>query len=110
MARSVALFFAWGVVGFVAGFALLYGFTPLGPLFVLLGWAAYRYLPRISGTRLPEAFGTVGGFGVFWLFVASTVDDGATAFALAGALALVASILSYLVIGRNRCLSAVAPD
>jgi hypothetical protein len=108
VARSVALFLVWGGVGFIAGFALLYGFTPLGPLFVLLGWAASRYLPRISGSRLPEAFGTVGGFGAFWLFVASTVDDGATAFALAGALAVVGSIACYLVVGRNRCVSGVA--
>ena len=102
MVRSLALFIAWGLVGFVESFAILYGVV-LGPFFVALGWLAYRYLPRISGSRLPEAFGTVGGFGAFWLFIASTIDGDAATAAAIGLLALGISVAAYLAVGRARC-------
>ena len=103
MTRSVALFLAWAVVGFVGSFAVLYGFTPVGPLILLVIWLGYRFLPRIDGQRTPEALGALAGFGAFWLFVASTVDDASTPFALAGAVALTAAIASYVAAGRRRC-------
>lgn len=103
MLRSLALFLAWAAVGFVASFALLYGFTPVGPLIVLIVLLAYGFLPRIAGSRLPEAFGAVTGFGAFWIFVSATVDSEAGWFAAIGLVAVSASVLSYLVAGRNRC-------
>jgi hypothetical protein len=108
--RSFALFLAWLVVGFVASFALLYGFTPAGPVILLIVWLGYRFLPRIGGSRRPEAFGALAGFGAFWVLVATTVDDEATSFATVGLVAVVGAILSYLVVGRNRCVrSAPSP-
>lgn len=68
------LFVAWGVVGFVTSFGLLYGFTPIGPLFLALGWLAFTYMPTVSGSRRPEAFGALAGFGFFWLFIATGVQ------------------------------------
>ena len=106
MTRSVALFFAWALVGFLASFLVLYGFTIVGPLLLLIVWLAYRYLPTIAGRRRPEAFGALAGFGAFWLFVAATVDDG-TAFALAGGVAVAASIAWFLLGGRDRCAGQV---
>lgn len=108
MTRSVALFLAWGVTGFVASFALLYGFTPVGPVILLVAWLAYRYLPRISKRRSPEAFGALAGFGAFWLFVATTLDAHGSLFALAGAIAVSAAIVGYLVGGRRRCAEGLA--
>jgi len=109
MARSFALFLAWAVLGFVASFALLYGFTLAGPVIVLAAWLGYRFLPRIGGSRSPEAFGALAGFGAFWLFVAASVDDQGTLLATVGLAAVVAAILSYLVVGRNRCMRSAAP-
>src|SRR4051794_41264532 len=97
MTRSVALFLAWALVGFLASFLILYGFTAIGPILLLAVWLAYRYLPTIAGRRRPEAFGGLAGFGTFWLFVAATVEDG-TAFALVGA-AAVAAAIGWVVIG-----------
>jgi hypothetical protein len=108
MTRSVALFLIWAVVGFIASFALLYGFTLAGPVIVLLVWLAYRFLPRISGERMPEAVGTLGGFGAFWLFVATTVDGGASAFVVVGSTAVAASIALYAANGRRRCRGGLA--
>ena len=102
MTRSVALFCAWALVGFLASFLVLYGFTIVGPLLLLIVWLACRYLPTIAGRRRPEAFGALAGFGAFWLFVAATVDDGAE-FALVGAVAVAASIAWFVVGGRERC-------
>ena len=101
----MALYLAWGVVGFIASFALLYGFTPAGPVIVLVAWLAYRYLPRLSASRLPEAFGVLAGFGAFWLVVATTVDGDPAPFVLVGTLTVGASMLAYLVGGRERCVN-----
>ncbi|MDX6582684.1 MAG: hypothetical protein QOI10_1868 [Solirubrobacterales bacterium] len=101
----MGLYLAWGVIGFIATFTVLYGFTPAGPVIVLLVWLAYRNLPTISGSRRPEAFGTLAGFGAFWLFVATTVDGDPAPFALVGAVALGVSMLSYLMGGRDRCVN-----
>jgi hypothetical protein len=106
MTRSVALFCAWALVGFLASFLVLYGFTIVGPLLLLMVWLAYRYLPTIAGRRRPEAFGALAGFGAFWLFVAATVEDG-TAFALVGGVAVAASVAWFLVGGRERCAGRV---
>jgi hypothetical protein len=103
MARSFVLFLTWTLVGFVGSFALLYGFTPVGPIIVLGVWLAYRYMPRISGHRLPEAAGALGGFGVFWLFVATTVDGDASAFATVGVISTTVSLGWYVTAGRQRC-------
>jgi hypothetical protein len=105
--RSVAIFLAWGIVGFIESFAMLYGFV-LAPLFVGLGWLAYRYLPQISGSRMPEALGLLGGFGAFWLFLASAIDGDASAAALIGFLALGTSVAGYLALGRSRCRRGLA--
>ena len=109
MARSLTLFSAWGLVGFVGSFGLLYGFTPVGPLLFLIVWLAYRYLPRISGQRMPEAAGALAGFGAFWLFVATTVDADATAFAALGTTAVAWSLAWYGSAGRRRCRSGATP-
>ena len=103
MARSIAMFSAWAVVGFVGSFVLLYGFTPIGPPIVLVLWLSYRFLPRVSGNVLPEAAGALGGFGAFWLFVATTVDGDVAAFVALGAIAWVASLAWYLTAGHRRC-------
>lgn len=108
MIRSAALFLIWAVVGFIASFALLYGFTPVGPVIVLVVWLAYRYLPRISGTRFPEAIGTLGGFGAFLLLLATAVDGDSSPFAIVGALAVAASIAGYLAARRMRCGNRLA--
>jgi hypothetical protein len=91
------------MVGFVGSFALLYGFTPVGPIIVLLVWLAYRYLPRISGARLSETAGALGGVGAFWLFIATSVDGYAAAFVALGVAATAAAIAWYVGAGRRRC-------
>ena len=105
MSRSAALYLVWCVVGFIASFFLLYGFTPAGPSIVLVVWLAYRYVPRVPASRRPEAFGALAGFGGFWLLVATTVDSDSAPFVLVGALAVGASILGCLVGGRERCVN-----
>jgi hypothetical protein len=104
MTRSVALFAAWALVGFLASFLILYGFTVIGPILLLLVWLVYRRLPTIAGRRRPEAFGALAGFGAFWLFVAATVENG-TVFALVGAAAVAAAIGWFMVGGRERRLA-----
>ena len=101
------MFTLWGIVGFVESFAILYFFV-LGPLFVGLGWLAYRYLPRIGGSRLPEAFGALGGFGAFWLFLAGAIDGDASTEASIGFVALGVSVAAYLAAGRGRCHRGLA--
>lgn len=108
MARSFALFMTWAVVGFVASFGLLYGFTPAGPVILLIVWLSYRFLPRLGGNRDPEAFGALAGFGAFWILVATTVDGDAVLFATVGLCAVLAAIASYLVVGRKRCAGNAA--
>ena len=102
MTRSVALFAAWALVGFLASFLILYGFTAIGPVLLLVVWLAYRHLPTIAGRRRPEAFGALAGFGAFWVFVAATVEHGSV-FALVGAAAVAAAVGWFVVGGRERC-------
>ena len=99
----MVLFVAWAVVGFIASFALLYGFTPIGPLFLALGLLAFRYMPTVSGSRLPEAFGALAGFGAFWLFIATSVEGDGLPFVAIGALSVVVAALAYVMDGRARC-------
>ena len=106
--RSVALFLAWAIVGFVGSFLVLYGFTPLGVPIWIAVLVAYAYLPRIGASRLPEAFGALAGFGAFWLFIAASVDGDASGLSLFGALTVAAATLAYLAAGRRRCRDAVA--
>jgi hypothetical protein len=110
MTRSFVLFLDWAIVGFIGSFALLYGFTPVGPIIVLLVWLASRYLPRISGERLPEAAGALGGFGAFWLFVATTVDGDTSPIVALGAMAAIAAIAWYVGVGHRRCRGQRAPS
>ena len=110
MARSVLLFLGWTLVGFIASFALLYGFTPAGPVIVVVVWLSYRYLPTISGSRRPEVYGGVAGLGVFWLFVSTTVDGDPLPFAVVGALAVMSSILCYIAAARARCVKTAVPS
>lgn len=98
----MVLFVAWAVVGFIASFALLYGFTPIGPLFLALGLLAFRYMPTVSDSRRPEAFGALAGFGSFWLFIATSVDA-ELPFVAVGALTMAVAALAYVVDGRARC-------
>ena len=109
MARSVLAFAGWTASGFLAGFGLLYLLTPVGPLFALVAWATLRYLPRICGRVYPEVLGAVAGFGAFWLFVATTVDEYAAAMAAFGCAAVAVAAASYLVAGRRRCGRDPAP-
>jgi hypothetical protein len=108
MVRSLALYLAWVVVGFIASFALLYGFTPVGPAIFLVVWLGYRFLPRVGGRRRPEAYGALAGFGMFWLLIGSTADTDAALFTAVGSMAVVAATLSYLVVGRSRCKGSAA--
>jgi hypothetical protein len=71
MARSVALFVGWAAIGFVASWLILYGFTPFGPLIVLVAWVGYLLMPRIADRRVPEGYGALAGVGGFWLIIAS---------------------------------------
>ncbi len=98
------LFMAWAAVGCVTSFGLLYGFTPIGPLFLALGWLAFAYMPTVSGTRRPEAFGGLAGFGFFWLFIATSVQ-GELPFAVIGTSSVALAALAYAVDGRARCAS-----
>ena len=107
MIRSFALFLVWTVVGFIASFALLYGFTPAGPVIVLVVWLAYNYLPRISGERMPEAAGALGGFGLFWLFIATTVEADASPFILVGMTFGLTAVGWYVGAARRRCAGGV---
>lgn len=102
------LFIAWVAVGFIGSFALLYGFTMLGPPILLAVWLACRYLPSVGESKMPEALGAVGGFGTFLIFRSTSVDGDASTFALTGALMVGASALAYLAIGRHRCQDGVA--
>ena len=105
--RSPALFVAWGVVGFLAGFLLLYGFTPLGAPIWVVALLALLYLPRVAGRREPEIYGALAGFGAFWLFIASSVDGDATVFILPGVFGAAVGTLAYLAAGRRRCRRAL---
>lgn len=104
---SLVLFVAWGVVGFFGSFAMLYGFTPVGPVILLVVWLAYKGMPQISGRRTPEAFGALGGLGAFWLFVSGSVGGDPT-FSAIGMFALGASVSAWLVSGSRRCHGALA--
>lgn len=108
MTRSLALFIAWVAVGFIGSFALLYGFTVFGPPILLAVWLAYRYLPTIGGSKMPEALGAVGGLGTFLIFLSTTVDGDPSTFALIGALTVGASVLAYFAVGRHRCRDGIA--
>jgi hypothetical protein len=99
--RSFSLFLTWVIVGFVLSWALPYGFTPIGPLLLLFGWLAYRYVPRVGSARLPELFGALGGVGVFLLVIASSIDGDAKVLYALGALAIAASGASYVLV-RHR--------
>jgi hypothetical protein len=106
--RSLSLFVAWTVVGFAAGFATIYGFTPIGWPAVGLVLAAWLWMPRISGSRRPEAYGALAGFGFFWLWVATTVDADPSTLAAVGGAAVALAGVSYVVEGRRRCSRASA--
>jgi hypothetical protein len=99
---SVALFAVWAIVGFIESFAVLYFFV-LAPAFALINWLVYRCLPKASGSRMPEAFGLLAGFGAFWLFIAGVAYGDASAEATIGALAVGASLAGYLMLGHRRC-------
>jgi hypothetical protein len=107
MVRSICLFLVWAVVGSVESFALLYGIV-LAPFFVAIGWCAYRYVPKVSDSRLPEGFGALAGFGAFWLFIVSAIDGDASLAASMGLLALGISVVAYLAEGRARCQRGLA--
>ena len=100
--KRATLFVAWAVVGFVASFGLLYGFTPIGPLFLALGWLAFRCMPTVDGERRPEAFGALAGFGAFSLFLAASVDD-ELPFVGIGTLAVALAAGLYVMEGQARC-------
>lgn len=106
--RSLSLFTAWAAVGFVCSFGLLYALTPFIVTIILIAWIAHRFMPKIGGQRLPEAIGVLGGFGAFWLFVASTVDGDASALLITGVWAAAISVAWYLAAGRKRCGQRVA--
>jgi len=103
MPRGSVLFTAWLTVGFVASWLVLYAFTPAGPLIVLVVWLAYRFLPRVARTRLPEAFGALGGFGLFCLVLANSIDGDPGPLPTLGVTAIVLSIVLYVAAGRRRC-------
>lgn len=106
--RSLALFIAWVAVGFIGSFALLYGFTVFGPPILLAVWLAYRYLPKVGASRMPEGLGALGGFGAFLIFLSTTIDGDASIVALVGAMTLGASAVAYLALGCHRCRQGLA--
>jgi hypothetical protein len=103
MVRSIALFVAWLGIGFLASWLLLYGFTPVGPPILLIVWLTCRYMPRVSGTRTPEAYGALGGFGLFCLVLASSIDGDAAPISALGAAVIGLSVAVYVDAGRRRC-------
>jgi hypothetical protein len=109
MLRSLALFVAWSVTGFIGSWLLLYGFTPAGPVILIATWLADRLLPRIGGERLPEAYGALGGFGVFCFALARSLDGDATGFWLFGTAVIALSVALYATGGRRRCAKSAVP-
>jgi hypothetical protein len=98
------LFLAWAVVGSLAGWLALYGFTPIGPAILLIVWLSYRLVSRFADRRLPEAYGALAGFGGWWLFLASAIDGDAGAYWVLGATLITISICLYIAAGRRRCV------
>jgi hypothetical protein len=99
----MTVFVGWAIVGMFASYGALYAFTPYGLAILGLCFLVGKGIHRAGRGSDLELIGFAAGPGLFCLLVASSADDGAAAWTLAGASIVAAAALTYLVIGRARC-------
>jgi hypothetical protein len=92
----VALFAVYALLGAVLSYGALYLFSPMGFAIVAIGVLLVRELPRVGGSRWPEAIGLLAGPGLLLLL-------GDTSVRALGAAIVAVAVVSYALAGRARC-------
>src|SRR5262245_5810076 len=90
------LFAAYALLGAVLSYGALYLFSPMGFAIVAIGVLLVRALPRLGGSRRPEALGLLAGPGILLLLGDTTVRA-------PGAAIVAVAVVSYALAGRARC-------
>ena len=103
MTLRMILFAGCATVGMVASYGALYAFTPYGLAILGLCFLVGHGIHRAGRGSDLEKVGLAAGPGLFCLLVASSAEEAAAVWALAGASIVAAAAVTYLVIGRARC-------
>jgi hypothetical protein len=93
------LFAAYAVVGAVLSYGALYLFSPMGFAILAASVLVVSALPRIGGSRMPEALGLLAGPGLLLL-----AGDGS--LVVPGAAIVAVAVVGYALAGRARCARA----
>ena len=93
------LFAAYAVVGAVLSYGALYLFSPMGFVIVPAAVLLVLALPRVGGSRWPEALGLLAGPGLLLML-------GDTSVQAPGAAIVAVAVVSYALVGRARCARA----
>ena len=92
-------FAAYAVLGAVLSYGALYLFSPMGFAIVPAAVLLVLALPRVGGSRRPEALGLLAGPGLLLMLGDATVRA-------PGAAIVAVAVVSYALAGRARCARA----
>ena len=96
MVPRFLLFAAYALLGAVLSYGLVYLFSPIGFAVVGVGVLLVHVLPRLGGSRWPEAIGLLAGPGLLLLLGDATVRA-------PGAAIVAVAVVGYALAGRARC-------